>query len=124
MDSVGGFLVWGLDQTEGFARGRVEPVLVVRDSVLLLNLHILFVCTLDRLSGQAIDLVMNIHIQRHRGPPHEKSDLGPTGNCEQRAPQTTVTELGLATAKRRRNPPFGRGTEASPRSSAMCLFAR
>src|SRR5260370_34670776 len=109
MHSVGGFLVWGLDQTEGFARSRIEPVLLVRDSVLLLNLHILFVCTLDRLRGQAIDLVMNIHIQRHREPPHSKSNLVPTGHCEQRAPQTADTELRLATAKPRRKQSSGRG---------------
>src|SRR5260370_5041400 len=124
MHRVGGFLVRSLDQTEGFAGSLIEPVLVIRDSVLLLNLHILFVRTLDRLSSQAIDLVMNIHIQRHREPPHQKSDLGPTGHCEQRAPQTAVTELSLATAKRRRNPPFGRVAETSPRSRAICLFAR
>src|SRR5437870_10292522 len=70
MHGVGSFLAWSLDQTEGFARSRIEPVLVIRDSVVLLNLHVLFVRTLDRLGSQAIDLVMNIHIQRHREPPH------------------------------------------------------
>src|SRR2546430_8358240 len=92
MHGVGSFLAWSLDQTEGLARGRIEPVLVVRDSVLLLNLHVLFMRTLDRLGSQAIDLVMNIHIQRHNEPPQQSQIGGPTVPCEQRAPQTAVTD--------------------------------
>src|SRR5207302_9416995 len=122
MHGVGSFLAWSLDQTEGFARSRIEPVLVICDSVVLLNLHVLYVRTLDRLGSQAIDLVMNIHVQRHREPPHYKSDLGATGDCEQRAPQTAVTELSLVTAKRRRSPPFGRLTKRFLAHARLACF--
>ena len=106
---VGGFLVGSLDQAEGLARGRVEPVLLVRDSVLLLNLHVLFMRTLDRLRSQAIDLVMNIHVQRHHEPPQTSQIWGLKVLYAQRAPQTAVTDkLSIRHSG----------------SRAICLFAR
>src|SRR6267142_3276479 len=69
MHCIGGFLVGRLDQTERPAGARIEPVLVVRHSVLFLNLHILLVSTLDRFCRQAIDFVMNVHVERHQESP-------------------------------------------------------
>src|SRR5579859_355104 len=95
MHVIGGFLVGCLDQAEGLARSLVEPVLVVRDSVALLNLHVLFVRTLDRLGGQAVDLVMNIHVQRHYETSSVASNQGPTRRGEQGAPKIAATESNL-----------------------------
>jgi hypothetical protein len=91
MNGVGGFLVRGLDEAECFAGGLIEPILVVRDSVLGLNLHVLLVSSFDRFGGQAIDLVMNIHVEGHSEPPSESN--GPLWYRLQRQPTLPVGGL-------------------------------
>ena len=66
---VGCFLVRSLNQTERLTGPLIEPVLVIRHPVLFLHLHVLLVCTFDRFRRQPIDLVMNIHVERHPEPP-------------------------------------------------------
>jgi Subunit ChlI of Mg-chelatase len=69
VNRVGGFLVWCLDQAVRPSGLRIEPVLVIRHPVLVLNRKVLLVRALDRLSRQTIDLVVGIHEQWQSVPP-------------------------------------------------------
>src|SRR4051794_1228437 len=61
----GGLGVRRLDQAEHLARALVEPVLLVVDPVGALRLEVSLVGTGHRLGGQPLDLLVDIHEQRH-----------------------------------------------------------
>jgi hypothetical protein len=65
----GRLLVGRFDQAKDLARFFVEPVAPVVDAVLRLGLQIRLVGLLDGIGGQAFDVVVNIHEQRHFIPP-------------------------------------------------------
>jgi hypothetical protein len=62
----GSFLAWGLRKAEDPAGTFVIPVLQVLDAMFLLDFEVLCVGTLDSVGGQARDVLMNVHEERHR----------------------------------------------------------
>jgi hypothetical protein len=61
----GGLLARGFAETKDLARTLVEPIPQVVDPILALNLQILPMGLRDAVGGQAIDLVMNVQVERH-----------------------------------------------------------
>lgn len=58
-----------LDEAGHLARALVEPVLQVTHSKLVLRLEIGFVGAFDRIRGQTVDVVVDVHVQRHQPHP-------------------------------------------------------
>src|SRR5262249_43959594 len=65
MDLRRGFLVGRIDEAEDLARLLVDPIVLVVDPVLALDLHIGLVRPDDVGSLHARDVVL-VHVQRHR----------------------------------------------------------
>src|SRR5439155_1238407 len=99
MHRAGGFLARRLNQAEGLPGALVEPIVEVLDSELLLNLQVLLMSAFDRLRGQAIDLVMDIHVKRHsKSPCSLQSGLRILGvqRSHSKAPATSTVLVDLA----------------------------
>src|ERR1700730_1330316 len=62
-----GLLAGRVHQAEHRTRAFVEPVFEVLDPVLRLNFQVSLVGAGDGISGETVDLVMVIHVQRHVG---------------------------------------------------------
>ncbi|VXB70832.1 hypothetical protein AERO9AM_20707 [Aeromicrobium sp. 9AM] len=67
--ALGGCGVRSLDEAEHLARVLVEPVLLVVDAVLALDLEVLGMGTGDGVCGEAFDLVVDVHEQSHEFSP-------------------------------------------------------
>src|SRR5438094_246789 len=65
VDRCRGLLAGCLDETEHLAGPLVEPVAQIVDTVLVLDLEILLVRVTQRLSLQAVDLMVHIEIEWH-----------------------------------------------------------
>jgi hypothetical protein len=58
-----------LDQAEDLAGALVEPVAEIAHAILLLDLEVLLVRQLAYLGGEAVDPVVDIHVEGHPLPP-------------------------------------------------------
>src|SRR3712207_2666796 len=93
MDRGGSFLARGLNQAEDLAGVLVIPVLQVAHAVGPLHLEIPRVRSLDRHGGQAVNLVMHVHVECNDtlsllGRPWPALDRAPhrVGPCRGRVP--------------------------------------
>src|SRR5262249_50787324 len=69
VDGDRGFSAGGLDQAEDLAGLLVEPVAHILDAMLFLDLQVGLMRLGDSLGRQPVDMVVNIHEQRHMDAP-------------------------------------------------------